>query len=116
HAQPYERTEDRQGFANGFKPKTVKTRIGELHLDIPQVRDSDFYPKAMEKGIRSERALKVALGEMDMQGVATRKVAAVLEQLCGTDISSQQVSDATKLVDAEFGKWRNRRIGEIPYL
>lgn len=116
HAQPYERTEDRQGFANGFKPKTVKTRIGELHLDIPQVRDSDFYPKALEKGIRSERALKLALAEMYIQGVSTRKVAPVLEQLCGTNISSQQVSDATKLLDAEFDKWRNRKIGEIPYL
>jgi len=116
HAQPYERTDDRQGFANGFKPKTVKTRIGELHLDIPQVRDSNFYPKALDKGIRSERALKLSLAEMYIQGVSTRKVAPILEQLCGTNISSQQVSDATKLLDAEFEKWRNRKIGEIPYL
>ena len=52
-AKPYERTAKRQGHANGFKPKTVKTRVGEVTFDIPQVRDSSFYPRSLEKGIRS---------------------------------------------------------------
>lgn len=60
-AEPYERTEERRGYANGFKPKTVKTRVGELTLAVPQVRDGGFYPQSLEKGLRSERALKVRL-------------------------------------------------------
>jgi len=73
-ADPYERSEDRQGYANGYKAKTVKTRIGELKLAVPQVRDSGFYPSTLDKGIRSERALKLALAEMYVQGVSTRRV------------------------------------------
>jgi transposase-like protein len=72
---PYERSEARRGYANGYKPKTVQTRVGALDFDVPQVRDSSFYPSSLEKGLRSERALKVALAEMYVQGVSTRKVA-----------------------------------------
>ena len=56
-AAPYQHTPDRRGHANGFKPKTVKTRLGEITLDVPQVREGGFYPEALEKGQRSERAL-----------------------------------------------------------
>ena len=82
-AEPYERTEARIGYANGYKPKTVKCRLGELGLSIPQVRDSDFYPSVLEKGLRSERALKAALAEMYIQGVSTRDVSKIIEDLCG---------------------------------
>ena len=75
NAQPYQRTEERAGHANGFKPKTLQTRLGALELSVPQVRDSSFYPQSLEKGLRSERALKLALAEMYVQGVSTRKVA-----------------------------------------
>jgi putative transposase len=78
-ALPYERTEYRQDYANGFKPKQLKTQLGELSLRVPQVRESEFYPSFLEKGIRSERALKLALAEMYVQGVSTRKVNAVLQ-------------------------------------
>ena len=61
---PYERSDERRGYANGYKPKTVQTRVGALDFDVPQVRDSSFYPSSLEKGLRSERALKVALAEM----------------------------------------------------
>ena len=79
-AGPYVRTERRRGHANGFKPKKLKTRVGELDLAIPQVRNlpegsSGFYPSSLERGMRSERALCCALGEMYVQGVSTRKVA-----------------------------------------
>src|SRR5687768_5144349 len=60
-AEAYERSEQRKDYANGFKPKRVKTRVGELALAIPQVREGGFYPSALEKGLRSERALKLGL-------------------------------------------------------
>jgi putative transposase len=64
NARPYERNDERNGYANGYKPKTVKTRVGEVTFDIPQVREGGFYPEALEKGLRSERALLMALAEM----------------------------------------------------
>ena len=74
-AHPYQRSEERKGYANGFKPKTLTTRIGKIPLAIPQVRgDVDFYPSSLKRGIRSERALKLAVAEMYVQGVSTRKV------------------------------------------
>jgi putative transposase len=115
-AKHYERTEERRGHANGYKPKTVKTRVGELTFDIPQVREGGFYPSALEKGIRSERALLMTLAEMYVQGVSTRKVAAIIERLCGTQISASQVSRAAQQLDEELEAWRNRPIGEIVYL
>ena len=115
-AAPFEHTPDRQGHANGYKPKTVKTRLGEVTFDIPQVREGGFYPEALEKGLRSERALRLALAEMYVQGVSTRKVAAITEQLCGTDVSSTQVSRAAALLDETLAAWRKRPLGEILYL
>lgn len=115
-ADPYERTPDRSGHANGFKPKTVKTRLGEITFNVPQVREGGFYPEALEKGLRSERALTMTLAEMYVQGVSTRKVAAITEQLCGTEVSSSQVSRAAALLDETLAAWRKRPLGEILYL
>jgi putative transposase len=115
-AKPYERTKERRGHANGYKPKTVKTRMGEINFDVPQVREGGFYPGALEKGLRSERALMLALAEMYVQGVSTRKVAAITEQLCGTAVSSTQVSRAAALLDEVLSAWRNRPLGEVVYL
>jgi putative transposase len=115
-AKPYERSEGRNGYANGFKEKTVKTRVGALTLDIPQVREGNFYPSCLEKGIRSERALQIAIAEMYVQGVATRKVSAVLEEMCGFEITSAQVSRAAATLDVEFDQWRNRPLGSYLYL
>ncbi len=92
-------TEDRQGHANGYKPKTVKTRVGEITFAIPQVREGGFYPSALEKGLRSERALTITLAEMYVQGVSTRKVKAITEQLCGVEVSAEQVSRAVAQLD-----------------
>jgi transposase-like protein len=80
-AAPYERTEDRKGYANGFKAKTVHSRVGDLHLSVPQTRDVDFYPQALQRGVRSERALTAALAEMYVCGVSTRKVSRIVEEL-----------------------------------
>ena len=116
-ARAYQRTSDRKGYANGFKPKTVDTRMGRMTVDVPQVRgDVEFYPSALEKGCRSERALKVAIAEMYVKGISTRRVTGVLEKMCGLEISSTQVSRAAGILDEELGKWRNRKLGEYPYL
>jgi len=113
---PYERSPERRGYGNGFKEKTMKTRVGAITLDVPQVRDSSFYPDALEKGLRSERALTLALAEMYVQGVSTRKVQAIVEQLCGMAVSSSQVSRAAAQLDETLEAWRTRPLGEIAYL
>jgi len=115
-AAPYERTPSRRGQANGFKPKRVNTRLGQLNLRVPQTRDVEFYPTALERGQRSERALKLAVAEMYVQGVTTRKVSAVMQELCGLDVTSSQVSRVAQALDAELALWRERPLGEIPYL
>jgi putative transposase len=116
--KPYERSEERQGYSNGYKPKTVNSRLGKLMLSVPQVRDSEeeFYPGCLEKGLRSERALKAALAEMYIQGVSTRKVKEITEVLCGYEVSSSQVSRITKELDEQFEQWRTRPLGKIRYL
>jgi len=115
-AAPYQRTDARRGYANGYKPKTVRSRLGSLELQVPQARGVEFYPSALERGERSERALKLAVAEMYVQGVSTRKVAAITQELCGLDISSSQVSRAAAALNEELDAWRNRPLGEMPYL
>ena len=116
-AYPYERTDKRLGSANGFKDKNVSTRVGEIRFSIPQVRGGlQFYPSALEKGLRSERALKLAIAEMYIQGVSTRKVTDVLEKLCGLDVTSTQVSRATAELDKDLERWRTRPLGCFKYL
>jgi transposase-like protein len=115
-AKPYERSPERQGYANGFKERVLNTRMGSLELQIPQVRGLSFYPQCIEKGCRSERALKLAVAEMYLKGVSTRKVEAVTQVLCGMDFTSTQVSRATKELDGEFELFRNRLLGSFKYL
>jgi putative transposase len=115
-ADEYERTEERKGHANGYKPKTVRTRMGEITFAVPQVREGGFYPSALEKGLRSERALTITLAEMYVQGVSTRRVKTITEQLCGVEISATQVSRATAQLDEVLQEWRERPLGEISYL
>jgi transposase-like protein len=114
--EPYERSAEREAHANGYKPKTLRTRVGEITFAVPQVREGGFYPQALEKGLRSERALTLALAEMYVQGVSTRKVKAITEQLCGVNISSSTVSQAAAQLDAELEKWRERPLGEYRFL
>ena len=115
-ANPYERTDSRRDYANGYKPKTMKTRFGEVQLEIPQTRTSDFYPQSLERGLRSERALKLAVAEMYVQGVSTRKVARITEELCGFSISSTEVSKASQALDAHLQQWRGRPLEAYPYV
>jgi transposase-like protein len=115
-AAPYQRTAERKSYANGFKEKTVSTRLGKLELRVPQTRDSEFYPSVLERGERSERALKLAIAEMYVQGVSTRKVAKITAELCGLEVTSTQVSRAAALLDKELEDWRNRHIPQVEYL
>jgi len=96
--------------------ETLAHEGGEITFAIPQVREGGFYPQALEKGLRSERALILALAEMYVQGVSTRKVQAILERLGGTTVSSTQVSQAAAQLDAGLQAWRERPLGEVPYL
>jgi len=120
NADPYERSSARRGHANGFKPKTVRTRVGELQLNVPQVRNTVdgqlFYPSMLEQGIRSERALKLALAEMYVNGVSTRKVAEITREMCGFDVTSTEVSRAAEALDEELDAWRNRPLDRFNFL
>lgn len=115
-AAPYERSEQRQGYANGFKDKALQTRLGKLELQVPQTRDLPFYPSCLEKGQRSERALALAVAEMYVNGVSTRRVKRITEELCGLEISSTQVSRLSKILDEELEKFRKRKLGIIRYV
>lgn len=115
-ASRYERNEERAGQRNGYKTKTLRTRIGEVPIQIPQVRGMEFYPESIEKGSRSEKALKLAIAEMYIQGVSTRRVTKIVELLCGFNVTQSQVSEAAKLLDEEIEKWRNRPLGAYRYL
>ena len=117
-AEPYQRTPQRRDQANGFKPKTLKTRLGPLSLRVPQVRKGPFYPSVLTKGLRSERAVWIALAEMYVRGVSTRKVAALVEDVLGLEISSSTVSRAAQELDETLQAWRERPLDEqaYPYL
>jgi transposase-like protein len=117
-ATPYERCAERVDYANGYKSKTVLTRLGELTFEVPQVRSGGFYPSALERGSRSEQAMNLALAEMYVQGVSTRKVITVLQKLVGPEIaiSSTQISRCTALLDEGLNAWRTRPLDETPYV
>lgn len=117
-AAAHERTDTRVGYANGFKPRGLKTALGELHLRMPQVRDCEepFRTSLLESGSRIDRALKAAIAEMYLQGVSTRRVTEVMRKLCGFEVTSSQVSRLTAELDGEFEKWRNRPLPAIIYL
>lgn len=118
NAAPHQRCEERRGYANGFKPRSLNTSMGKLNLASPQVRNCDepFQTSLLDKGSRSERALKASIAEMYIQGVSTRRVTKILETMCGLSISSTQVSNLTSELDDEFEKWRNRPLPEMRYL
>jgi putative transposase len=120
-AGPHQRTETRTGHRNGSKPRTLKTRVGELALSVPQVRGCDagpYHPSMFARWQRSERALLVACGEMYFQGVSTRNVREVLEAMCAGEISAMTVSRVAQELDERLGEFRSRRLDGTswPYL
>jgi len=114
----YERGAARDGQANGFKPRGLQTSFGKLNLNVPQVRGSSepFQSSLFGKGCRTERSLKVAIAEMYLQGVSTRRVTTVMEKLCGMEVTSGQVSRLTAELDVEFELWRTRALPEIAFI
>lgn len=117
NAAPYERSPERAGYANGFKDREYDSRLGSLKVRIPQVRGMSFYPKTLERGERTEIALKLAVAEMYINGVSTRKVEEITEKLCGFEISSTQVSRCAQLLDEGLKAFRERPLtGKYAYV
>jgi putative transposase len=114
----WERTGERQGWRNGSKRRRLHTRVGTIELRIPKDREGRFQPSLFERYQRSEKAFVLALVEMYIQGVSTRKVQKVVEQLCGVLVSASQVSALVKGLDGELETWRRRSLGgqKYPYL
>lgn len=104
----YERGEERRSQRNGYKSRTLYTRVGSLILQVPQTRDGQFYPSILERYQRSEKALVLALAEAYLQGVSTRKMKMITEQLMGKEFSSASISRFSATLDAELDAWRKR--------
>jgi putative transposase len=115
HAEPYERSAERRGYRNGYKPRQLNTRVGTLTLQVPQDRDGTFSTQLFARYQRSEKALVLALMEMYVEGVSTRKVREVTEVLCGTSFSKSLVSELAGQMDAEMDAWRNRPLTQATY-
>lgn len=116
-AAPSERTQERQGYRAGYYGRNLVTRIGKLELRVPRDRHGEFSTAVFERYQRSEKALVAALAEMYVQGVSTRKVKAITEELCGHQFSASTISSINKGLDESLAKFANRRLDdEYPYL
>jgi transposase-like protein len=112
-----ERTASRQGYRSGYYGRTLITRVGKLELRVPQDRQGRFRTEIFERYQRSEKALVAALSEMYVQGVSTRKVKAVTEELCGHEFSASTISRMNQNLDEELKKFAARQLGDAyPYL
>ena len=114
-AKPFERNEERQGYRNGYRPRTLFTRVGPLTLRVPQTRDGQFCTEIFSKYQRSEQALVLSLMEMYLQGVSTRKVTKITEELCGVSFSKSMVSQLCTNLDAVIKAWRGRSLSDKKY-
>lgn len=114
-AAPHERSEARQGYRNGYKPRQLKTRVGTLELAVPQDREGTFRSELFNRYQRTEKALVTTLMEMYLEGVSTRKVKDVTEALCGTRFSKSTVSSLVTNLDGDLAAWRQRRLGDVAY-
>lgn len=116
-AGAYERSAERRGWRNGFKPRVLKTRVGKLDLLVPKDREGQFQTELFERYQRSEKALVLSMLEMYIAGVSTRKVSAITETLCGLEVSRSQVSALAEKLDLELSAWRHRPLEKVyPYL
>jgi putative transposase len=114
-AAPYERAAGRKGHRNGHKRRTLRTRVGTLNLLVPQDREGTFSTRLFARYQRNEKALCLALMEMYVEGVSTRKVKEVTEELCGTSFSKSLVSSLASRLDSELEGWRSRRLTAEAY-
>lgn len=111
-AQRYERTENRQGYRNGSYPHQLHTRIGTITLSVPRIRGGKFTTELFARYQRSEQALILTMMEMVVNGVSTRKVAQVTEELCGTEFSKSTVADLCKRLDPIVTAWNHRPLSD----
>jgi putative transposase len=111
----WKRSAQRRGWRNGAKARQWRTRVGTLDLLVPKDREGRFQPSLFARYERSEKALVLALIEMYVKGVSTRKVTDILEQLCGLSISASQVSVLVKRLDDDLAAWRTRSLAEMAY-
>jgi transposase-like protein len=107
-AERYVQSNNREGYRNGYRNRTLYTRVGPLTLRIPQTRDGSFSTDIFKRYQRSEQAFVLGLMEMYLQGVSTRKVTKVTEELCGVSFSKSTVSQLCIDLDARLKAWRNR--------
>jgi putative transposase len=113
----YERSETRRGRRSGYYTRSLITRVGTLELRVPQDRNGEFSTQLFERYQRSEKALVSALAEMYVQGVSTRKVKAITEELCGHSFSASAISQINKGLDAQLEAFSSRGLEEeYPYL
>jgi putative transposase len=116
-AEKWERTEQRVGYRSGYRGRTLVTRVGKLELRVPQDRAGRFSTELFERYQRSEKAFVSALAEMYIQGVSTRKVKAITEELCGHTVSASTVSTINQKLDEDLERFARRRLEEpYPYL
>ena len=116
-AEKGERTEGRQGYRSGYYRRSLVTRVGKIELRVPQDRAGRFSTEVFERYQRGEKALVSALTEMYLQGVSTRKVKAISEELCGQEFSASTISALNKKLDGELARFARRRLeAEYPYL
>src|ERR1051326_5083157 len=111
-AHKSERSAERSGYRSGHYTRTLVTRVGKLVLRIPQDRQGRFRTEVFERYQRSEKALFCALSEMYIQGVSTRKVKEITEQLCGHEFSASTISRVTGQLDEELKKFARRPLEE----
>lgn len=116
-AERHERSEERQGYRNGYRPRTLLTRVGPVTLHVPQTRDGGFSTDLFKRYQRSEQAFVLALMERVVNGVSTRKVSAITEELCGASFSKSTVSALCAGLDARVRAFNERRLeGEYPFV
>ena len=116
-ADRHERSDERQGYRNGYRARTLYTRVGPVTLQVPQTRDGSFSTDIFKRYQRSEQAFVLALMEMVVQGVSTRKVSAITEELCGASFSKSTVSELCVGLDARVKVFNERSLeGEYPFV
>lgn len=114
-ADKYERTDERVGYRNGYRPRQLYTRVGPVTLQVPQTRDGSFSTEIFKRYQRSEQAFVLALMEMVVNGVSTRKVTHITEELCGASFSKSTVSQLCVGLDARIKAFNERRLDEHHY-
>ena len=114
-AEPYERSEERQGYRNGTYPHQLTTRVGNLTLRVPRLRNGKFSTEMFARYQRSEQALVLAMMEMVINGVSTRKISHITEELCGTQFSKSTVSELCKNLDPLVNAWNHRPLNDTSY-